>query len=61
MSVDDSDDRLWQATTTDDLIDLNRYARQKILQHRHGRFFPLQGRWYDTYGPGISDGRYGYL
>lgn len=54
---DDHHDDLWQATTTDDIIDLNKYARQKILNARHGRFYPIQARWFSTFGPGISDGR----
>ena len=58
MSVEDPEDELWRSLTTDDLIEVNRYARNKILEHKVGRFFPIQGRWFDTYGPGISDGRY---
>ena len=57
MSVEDPNDDLWQLTTTDDLIDINRYAREKILSAKEGRFYPLQGRLFDNFGPGISDGR----
>ena len=57
-TVEDPNDSLWQGLTTDDIIEINRYGRSKILGQRLGRFFPIQGRWFDTFGPGISDGRY---
>ena len=56
-TAEDPNDSLWQGLTTDDLIELNRYARSKILTEKLGRFTPVQGRWFDTFGPGISDGR----
>ena len=55
--VDGPDAQLWRGLTTDDLVEINRYARNKILSHQEGRFFPIQGRWFDYFGPGISDGR----
>ena len=58
MEVQGPEDNLWLATTTDDLVDINRYARDKILSSQIGRFYPIQGRWFDPFGPGISDGRY---
>ena len=57
MSIDNPNDDIWEATTTDDLIELNRYARDKILKAEKGRFFPMQSRWFASFGPGISDGR----
>ena len=55
--VEDLDSQLWRGLTTDDLVEINRYARNKILSRQEGRFFPIQGRWFEKLGPGISDGR----
>ena len=56
-TIEDPNDSLWQGLTVDDLVEVNRYARNKILACQLGRFIPIQGRWFDTFGPGISDGR----
>ena len=47
----------WQNLTVDDLVHINQYARRLILSEKRGRFIPVQGRWVDPVGPGISDGR----
>ena len=51
------EDPMWDTLNTDTLVDINQYARRLVISEKYGRFYPVQGRWLDTFGPGIPDGR----